>query len=323
MTEWVPSEGVRSAYARLLRRLPPRARKRIIWLLEQWPGRLAVRTMVASTRTELFDRSMTVAAQAFTSVVPILIVGATWLGVSGHQVSGAVGLPEGAQPAVDGAVTSVSSNQAFGWIGALAILASATSFSRALTRAFAAIWGLPRPRLRLRSAWRWVAVLVALAAVPWTARAVARDLNGRPGSQLWDIAGPLAVDIAVAFVIPLLLLAGRVRPRHLLPGALLFGAAMLVVRPSATVLLPHALAISDARYGAIGVAFTYVALLYAVSFCLLSSGILGQVITTDEGRLGRWLRGGPTAAAADTPGRRSRSSTSDSPPLGEPGGAGL
>lgn len=248
--------------------------------------------MVAFTRIELFDRSMAIAAQAFTSVLPMLIVSASWFAATGGNLSDAVGVPASSQPMVDQAVDAASTSRTFGVIGVLAILVSATSFSRALTRAFSAIWLLERPRSSLRSVWRWVAVVVGVVTALVTARGLTRILGDLPGATLWEVLGGFSVDAAVAFFVPVLLLAGKVRPRHLLPGAVLFAAVMLLLRPASALLLPHALAVSSDRYGANGVAFTYVGWLYLVSFVLLVTSVLGQVATTDDGRLGRLLRGG-------------------------------
>jgi hypothetical protein len=57
-------------------------------------------------------------------------------------------------------------------------------------------------------------------------------------------------------------------------------------------LLPHALEVSADRYGPIVVAFTYLACLYTASFCFLATTLVGQVIATDQGSLGGWIRRG-------------------------------
>jgi membrane protein len=64
------------------------------------------------------------------------------------------------------------------------------------------------------------------------------------------------------------------------------------VRPASSAFLPRALDVSADRYGTIGVAFTYIAWLYAISFCFLVAALVGQVIATDQGWFGRWIRGG-------------------------------
>lgn len=90
---------------------------------------------------------------------------------------------------------------------------------------------------------------------------------------------------------PWILLSGTVAPRSLVPGALLFAIVMLVARPASAAWLPRALEASADRYGSIGVAFTYLAWLYALSFCFLATTTIGQVVESDRGTFGRWLRG--------------------------------
>jgi membrane protein len=62
----VVSPVAEQAHMRLPRRLRPVAE----WTMSHWPGRIFVRGVAAAARVELFDRSMTIAAQLFTSVFP-------------------------------------------------------------------------------------------------------------------------------------------------------------------------------------------------------------------------------------------------------------
>jgi membrane protein len=77
----------------------------------------------------------------------------------------------------------------------------------------------------------------------------------------------------------------------LLPGAFLFATLMATVRPATALWLPRALEASADRYGSIGVAFTYLTWLYVASFCFMATAVLGQVIASDQGRLGARIRG--------------------------------
>ena len=208
------------------------------------------------------------------------------------QIAKALDMPEATRSILDQAAQT-SGSAAFGIVGTLIVLASATSLSRALTRAFAAIWDLPRPKSTLRSAWRWLAVVVALALSVVVVRALAGYAARIPPSNVWEWTVSVACDVAICVFVPWVLLSGVVPPRHLVPGALLFGLLMLAVRPASGIWLPRALEVSAERYGSIGVAFTYLAWLYVVSFCFLATAAVGQVITTDRGRLGAWLRGQP------------------------------
>ncbi len=61
---------------------------------------------------------------------------------------------------------------------------------------------------------------------------------------------------------------------------------MVAVRPASAIWLPRALETSADRYGAIGVAFTYLAWLYVAAFCFLATAVVGQVVATDTGGSG-------------------------------------
>ncbi len=274
-----------------LSRLPARLRPLAERVMEHWLGRFLLGCMVTSRKIELFDRSMTLAAQIFTSVLPILIALASLVGRDSSDVVGkAVPMPAETQGVLED-VLAAPSDPTFGLLGVLVVLISATSLSRAMTRACAALWALPRPASHLSSAWRWVAVVLALAVSLVAARQL-HNLTARlMPAGFWDKVAAVTADVAITLFIPVILLAGAVPIRRLLPGALLFGVVMLFVRPASEVYLPHALNVSAERYGSIGVAFTYLAWLYVVAFCFLVTGVMGKVIATDEGRVGSWIRG--------------------------------
>jgi membrane protein len=282
------------AYGALLDRLPPPLRRTADRLASRWPGRVAMRSTGKFVQIELFDRSMAVAAQLFTSVIPVLIVFGAGLAGTSPGSADALGVPEEARLVMDEALQASAESATYGVLGVLVVLAAATSLSRALSRAFAAVWDLPRPTFRLTSAWRWVAVVLVLALALVATRTLSRLLRNVPPAAVDEALVLLCLDVAVALFLPWFLLSGRVRPRMLLPGALLFGLVMLLLRPASSAVLPAAVQASAERYGSIGVAFTYLAWLYALSFCLLTTSVLGQVVATDPGALGRWVSGRPT-----------------------------
>src|SRR5262245_3418475 len=273
-----------------LDRLPRRLRPVVERALRHWLGRFVLGCMATSRRIELFDRSMTIAAQIFTSVLPILIALASWFGRdSADVIARTASVPPETQGLLDEVLASPGATTTFGVIGVLVVLISATSLSRALTRACAALWDLPRPTSKLAAAWRWVAVVLALALSLVAARQLHTFSERLPPPGFWDTAVGFATDVAIALFVPLVLLAGAVPVRRLLPWAVTFAAVMVFVRPLSTFYLPHALDASAERYGSIGVAFTYLAWLYVVSFIFLTSGVVGKVVAMDEGRFGAWI----------------------------------
>jgi membrane protein len=105
----------------------------------------------------------------------------------------------------------------------------------------------------------------------------------------------------MALFLPWVLLAGLIPTRVLLPAALLYALAMVPIRAASKVWLPQALETSADKYGTIGVAFTYLAWLYVIAFCLLAANVIGQVLATDESALGRWIRNDRPASAQPVP----------------------
>ena len=293
-----PEAVTRQRAEAALSRLPAGLQRRVAWLLDRWPGRIVLHGTAGLVRIEVFDRSMTIAAQFFTSVLPILILLAAWEANS-DRLADAIDLPEESRSVIEGAIEG--GDAAFGILGTLFVLASATSLSRALTRAFAAIWSLPRPRSSLRSAWRWLAVVLVLALSLVIARTASESLEVLPPRDLWPRVLSVTLDIVVAGFVPWALLAGAVRMRLLLPGALLFAALMMTARPATQAWLPRALETSADRYGSIGVAFTYLTWLYVVSWIFLATAVVGQVIATDPGGFGERIRGltGTSPAPSD------------------------
>lgn len=271
-------------------RLPPWAKQRVQWVLGTWIGRTLLRVAGACVRVEIFDRAMTIAAQFFTSILPLLIVAVTILGSSSNEtIAEVMGATGASSELIDQAVRG--SSAAFGVVGGLFVLVSATSLSRALSRTFAVIWRVERPRIGLRSAWRWFAVVMVLLLAVVVLQSLTQRASVLPPRELWPAAISLATDVFVAVWVPWVLLAGRVPARWLLPGAVGFAVAMAFVRPAADVWLPWALQESSDRYGPIGMAFTYLAWLYVVSFTFVAAAVLGEVVVSDEGAAGEWLRG--------------------------------
>ena len=286
---------------RIVDRTPRRLQPFVSWLMEAWLGRCVLRIAARFIRLEMFDRSMTVAAQVFTSVFPILIMAAVWVGSRNtDDLADAIDMPDETRVVIQEALANTGSS-AFGIVGTLIVLISATSLSRALSRAFAAIWDLPRPKAGLIRAWRWLSAVLLLAAFIVLVRWMTHLTSALPAADRWGWIVPLTLDTVVAVLVPRILLSGQVPVRQLLPGALVFGLVMLAVRPATSVFLPRALDVSADRYGVFGVAFTYIAWLYAISFCFLVAALIGQVIASDRGRLGRWIRGAEASVAPVSP----------------------
>jgi membrane protein len=258
---------------------------------DRWPARITVATTSGLMRVQIFDRSMTIAAQAFTSIFPTLILLSALLGRGlSTEVANLADLPDASRQILDEALSGKGAG-AFGVAGAFVVLISATSLSRALARAYGMIWQLPRQPGGLAMSWRWLATVLLLVAFLVGTRLLGWLTERLPMSSVSSAVILLAADCMVAVLVPWLVLGGAVSARLLLPGGCLFGLAMLVLRPVGAVFLPRALNTSGERYGPIGHAFTYVGWLYVLAFALLATAVLGHVIATDDGAVGRLVRG--------------------------------
>jgi membrane protein len=283
----------------LLSRLPAPARNLATRLADTWPGRIAERGVRALIEIEFLDRSMTLAAQAFTSVFPLLILIATLRPRRTHNQVGSaladsLGLNAQARQSLEAALPAAgNAASTFGLIGALIVLISATSFSRALVRMYLRIWDAPKPPA-LRGFWRLLAVLLGVVVLLFLLTLVRRVLSGVPFSGLAEALVSFLLGCLVWTWTPWVLLSRRVPMRMLVPGGVLMAVCMVVLSVVGGIYLPIALTSATRQYGALGVSFTYVSWLFVIMIALVGSTAIGAVIARDAGPLARFV-GGDTA----------------------------
>jgi membrane protein len=273
-------------------RVPARARSLFERYANSWPGRVLDDTLGALVRISVFDRSMTLAAQAFTSVFPLLILVAVLRPRgSGNQLgeglADSLGLDAGASAALEVALPAGSTAaSSFGLIGILVTLLSATSFSRALVRLYTGIWDVPRPP-GLRGLWRLVVTLVGLVLLVFLLTFVRRVLQGVPLSTVTEAVIACLVGALIWTWVPWVLLARRVPVRLLVPGGVLMGAAMVLLSIAGRIYLPRALSSATRQYGALGISFTYVTWLFVLMFALVATAVTGNAVARNPGWFAR------------------------------------
>jgi membrane protein len=300
--------GAAPAAARLLVSLPGPLRPPVAWIADRPAGRILAGTASGLVRVQIFDRAMTLAAQAFTSLFPIFImVGALFGAEQVSQFASLARMPASSRHLIDETLTDRGFG-AFGVAGILVVLLSSTGLARALARAYGTVWEVPRVPRGPRAAWRWLLAVLVVAALLIGTRMSGWLTADLPRPRLWSGVLLFLVDCAVAVLLPVLLLHRAVPARMLLPGGLAFALVMLSVRPAGAVYLPRALDTSYERYGTIGLAFTYIGWLYVMAFCLLITAVLGQVVARDDSIAGRLFRNSrapgvvAARAVAGTPG---------------------
>ncbi|NLU84684.1 hypothetical protein [Rhodococcus sp. HNM0569] len=235
-------------------------------------GRAFVRTVRTLARIELVDRATTLAAQMFTSVLPVLMVARTMLD-STLLESTALGASLRHRFGIDTTVLPLPDLQdgtqaaAFGIVGVLMVLIGGTSFARALGRMYGRVWRTTSPGLA--HAWRWFAVLFVVAAS--TVLIGAAQLIAVPALL---VACQWCVWASAWTLCPYLLVSDRVPTRVVLGTGALTATLLSALDGVSRVVMPSVIAESSAHFGTLGLVFTAIGWLFAVALVLVVAPVL-------------------------------------------------
>ncbi|WP_231728664.1 YhjD/YihY/BrkB family envelope integrity protein [Arthrobacter sp. EPSL27] len=267
-------------------------------------GRLVLRVLRDIRDLELFDRAMTLAAQAFTSILPVLIVVGS-LRASLNPEADAMfaenlslddDTAELVKQSIPQAIGGVTFTQVF---GALLLILAATAFSRALERCFRRIWKTPKASIRF--AWRWVVAIVAILIGLVLVLMTRYVMRGADALSLLEFIIEVAVWSALWWFASWIVINRSVSLRALLPGSVLAGFGFAVAAVVGRLYLPRTFASSADQFGVLGLAFSYIGWLFVLMSVLLVAVTTGRVIhLTLIGQL--WSRSGGAAAAPAPPG---------------------
>ncbi|BCY11371.1 YhjD/YihY/BrkB family envelope integrity protein [Actinoplanes sp. L3-i22] len=262
-----------------LDRIPLWLRPRAALILGSRLGRVLLHGAGELVRVQIFDRSMTLAAQSFTSIFPLLIMLAALLGPAYRErLTRLLQLPDTSEQLVQTALSGSRSN-AFGVVGCLIVILSATGLSRALVRSYRAVWTVERGPAGAAATGRQIGTVLALVGFLLFARLLGWVASLLPLPNVTGVVVKLVADVALAVLLPWLLLGAGAPRGPLLAGGVAFGLMMVAVRAGGAIYLPRALQSSTDRYGTIGLAFSYLGWLYVLSFCLLLSAVIGGMVT--------------------------------------------
>ena len=273
--------------AELKRRVEPAVRLAQAGL----PGRILGRLVEVG----FLDRTVILAGQAFSAVLPLfMVVSAVSPQPGGDSLATTMARRLGLDPSNVSSLQSAvapppSARASIGVLGVLLALLTATSFARALQRSYERAWRLP-PAGGLRAAWRPVALVVGLALYIELLFLFGHMVRGVPASTLLEDLATFAGAWALWTGAGWILLAGRVRPRLLATGGLLTAFGFAILRRLSALYLPTLVTTNQQQFGLLGVAFTLFSWLTACSFVIVVATVVGTVLAEDPGRLGRFIR---------------------------------
>jgi membrane protein len=238
------------------------------------------------------------AAQAFTSLIPFLVVGAAF-GPGDSDLSERIvdrfDLHGSAARSVEQLFNdSGQVESAVTWVSVIILILSALSFTRALQRMYQRAYGVGPTSWK--EGWRglaWLAAFASWLVVSSPVRGALEDVGG--------IVFAIALSTVLGFVVWLItprILLGPVDWRHLLPGATLSAVLAALLTAASGIYIPILMTWSAERYGLIGVAFTMQSWLLASAFVVVVGAVVGAV--TSE-RMETWRRRTSVSPTASVP----------------------
>jgi membrane protein len=245
---------------------------------------------------EFVDRSVALAAKAFVSFFPLVIVVAAFVPARLRMsivtaLAARLGLRGEAFSLVQSSFASSDDiRRATGVVGLVLTIFFATSFTTALRRVYMRAWRRP-PHSGVDNYWRgvtWLFAILLSLAVLGGLRAAAGD---GAGVVVWAVVG-LAVYVGLWWFTAWWLLLGEVRMRVLAPTGVITGIAMAAYGLSASIWMPQVVASNETQFGFFGVALALVTWFSGAAICVLVGACAGPVFAEDTGRLGRFIRGG-------------------------------
>jgi membrane protein len=237
-------------------------------------GLRALRRFVA---IEGAQQATVIAAQAFTSLIPFLVV-ASAVGPGDDDLADRIverfGLDGSAARSVRSLFADAGDVEStVTWVGGVILVLATLSFTRAVQRMFQRAYG-ERPG-GPKDMWRglvWLAGLAVWVTLSSPLRDAFKDLGG--------LAVAVAVSAAAGFVLwlwtPSLLLAST-DWRRLLPGAAVSAVLGTCLTVASGIYVPILMTWSADRYGLIGIAFSLQSWLLVVGFVAVIGAVIGAV----------------------------------------------
>lgn len=247
------------------------------------PVDLARRSVAIFLSMDGLDRSMALAAQTFTALIPMLIVVAAVL-ESGDSDSLGDALVDrfGLSGATADSVRRVlpasgTVEEGVSGLSAVILIISALAFTRALQRLYERAWGLEARGVRDTGyGLLWLAAFAVVVALQLV---LDHDIGADTG-----LVGAIATTFLVWLVTPYVILARRLPWRALVPQALITAVALTVFYGASAVYMPAAISSSAEQFGALGICFALISWLFGAATVLAASAAVGAALSP-------WRRG--------------------------------
>jgi membrane protein len=245
--------------------------------LPRWLVDFGLRSLRRFADIEGSLQATVIAAQAFTSLIPFLVV-ASAFGPGDDDLADRIverfSLDGSAARSVHALFNDAGEVEStVTWVGVVILVLATLSFTRAMQRMFQRAYG--RQPGGVRDMWRglaWLAGFALWIALSSPLRDGFRDIGG--------IVLAVAVTGVTGFILWLwtpAILLGAVDWRRLVPGAVVSGVLGALVGVASGIYVPILMTWSADKYGLMGIAFSMQSWLLVVSFVAVIGAVVGAV----------------------------------------------
>jgi membrane protein len=223
------------------------------------------------------DRAMALASQAFTALIPLLMLASALAPRSNEDfVADAIirrfELTGSAADAVQ-QVFAHSGESSTGILSVVLLVFSGTSLARRMQRMYLQAWQLePHPRVRasLNATLGLGALLIEIGLL-YLARTLVRELPFD-----WVAGAPLSLlaSLVLWTSVPWLLLDRRIAWRRLLPAGALAALGASLYGVASSIYMPHLMESYNQRYGLFGVTLSLIGWLLCISLIVVTATVV-------------------------------------------------
>jgi membrane protein len=244
------------------------------------PLGFAMETLRRFFAIEGAQQATVLAAQAFTSLIPLVVVGAAFApGDSdlGDRIVERFGLEGHSAQSVQQLFASAGETEStITWISIVILVLSALSFTRAIQRVFQRAYDrAPEGIKDQQRGLTWVLCLGVWVTLLAPAHETLEDAAG--------VVFAVVVATGTGFVLWLLtpmILLGERDWRRLAPGALVSGLLGAAIGVASSIYVPILMDWSAEKYGLIGIAFALQSWLLVMGFVVVAGAVVGSVVVS-------------------------------------------
>lgn len=248
------------------------------------PLEFAMETLRRFFAIEGAQQATVLAAQAFTSLIPLMVVGAAFAPGDSDLADRIVerfGLEGQSAQSVNQLFASAGETEStITWISVAILILSALSFTRAIQRVFQRAYERAPEGLKdQQRGLTWVLCLGVWVTLLAPAHETLEDAAG----VLFAVLVATGTGFVLWLLTPMILLGER-DWRRLAPGALVSGLLGAAIGVASSIYVPILMDWSAEKYGLIGIAFALQSWLLVMGFVVVVGAVVGSVVVSRRQR---------------------------------------